>query len=246
MHPAIFQFPKEVYYHNQVQTYSSAHTQEIPLLINSKEKVQDVRPSVIFVDLDEGKAKKCDQTNSSGQNSKANISDFVEAAVSLTVALVKQNSYTLLKDIGIVTVCQEQQYHIQKEIDAVFSANNNSTSVKGKSKSKAKSQHQAGPDDLQGPVVETIGGFQGHEKSVIIFIPTFINEKGDIEATRRNGVINVGLTRAKHLLIVVAHGNALKKETRWKKWINWLQNNAPQSNVGTISIEECNAIIDSI
>lgn len=74
------------------------------------------------------------------------------------------------------------------------------------------------PETAANVDVNTIDGFQGREKDVIIFstVRTVSGKKnariGFVADERR---INVGLTRARCSLIIVGHRKALEKDLHW-------------------------------
>lgn len=47
------------------------------------------------------------------------------------------------------------------------------------------------------------------------------NEKGDIGFMKDERRINVGLTRSRHLLIVIGHGDTLGSNETWDKFLSW-------------------------
>ena len=70
-------------------------------------------------------------------------------------------------------------------------------------------------------MVNTVDSFQGQEKDVIIVSTVRSNPEsraGFIIDERR---INVTLTRAKHLMIVVGSGDTLGKNEVWNHFLNW-------------------------
>lgn len=72
----------------------------------------------------------------------------------------------------------------------------------------------------QGLVLNTIDGFQGQEKDMVIFsaVKTGISKLGFVADRRR---LNVGLTRARSCLIVVGNATALSNEPIWMSLINY-------------------------
>lgn len=66
--------------------------------------------------------------------------------------------------------------------------------------------------------VNTIDGFQGREKDVIIFstVRTSVSKNKRIGFVADERRINVGLTRAKCSLIVVGNRNVLQHDTNWE------------------------------
>ena len=69
--------------------------------------------------------------------------------------------------------------------------------------------------------VETIDGFQGREKDIILFSSVRSGNKiGFLQDYRR---MNVALTRAKHLLVVVGKFDTLKNDAKWEMFVDHLK-----------------------
>lgn len=67
--------------------------------------------------------------------------------------------------------------------------------------------------------VETIDGFQGREKDVIIFSTVRAGRGiGFLKDVRR---MNVALTRAKYLNIVIGRQKTLKSDSIWESYIDF-------------------------
>lgn len=58
-------------------------------------------------------------------------------------------------------------------------------------------------------MINTVDSFQGQEKDIIIVSTVRSNSKRDIGFMKDERRINVALTRSRHLMIVVGHGNTL-------------------------------------
>jgi superfamily I DNA and/or RNA helicase len=74
--------------------------------------------------------------------------------------------------------------------------------------------------------VETLDAFQGREKDIIIFSFTRSNRSGELGHTKELYRVNVGLSRAKKLLILIGDSTTLKKAKEEK--INTVLNNLIQ------------------
>lgn len=96
-----------------------------------------------------------------------------------------------IKDIGIVCA-----YNQQKELII----NNFTQELKG------------GTDGI--PQVSSVEGFQGGEREVIIYCTTRGNKAGNIGFLAEDRKLNVAVTRAKSMLIVIANSSTLLKEEK--------------------------------
>ena len=78
---------------------------------------------------------------------------------------------------------------------------------------------------LPGLWVNTVEGFQGHEKDFIVISTTRSNTVGSIGFLDDERRMNVMLTRAKQGLVVVGDKHTLKKRSngKWADWFNWCE-----------------------
>merc|ERR1719482_1347598 len=78
-------------------------------------------------------------------------------------------------------------------------------------------------DANQKLLVETnsIDGFQGREKDVIIFSAVRSNEAGSVGFLHDWRRINVILTRARRGLIVIGNRETLQCDIYWGNWLKW-------------------------
>jgi superfamily I DNA and/or RNA helicase len=78
---------------------------------------------------------------------------------------------------------------------------------------------------LPGLWVNTVEGFQGHEKDFIVISTTRSNTVGSIGFLEDERRMNVMLTRAKQGLVVVGDKHTLKKRSngKWADWFNWCE-----------------------
>lgn len=71
-------------------------------------------------------------------------------------------------------------------------------------------------------MINTVDSFQGQEKDIIVVstVRANHNQVGFLTDERR---INVTLTRAKHLLVVVGNGNTLGSNEVWNQFLEWAE-----------------------
>ncbi len=102
------------------------------------------------------------------------------------------------KSIGIITPYDSQKNKIKK---AIFDNKINDENI----------------------IVDTIDGFQGMERDIIIVSLVRSNDSGKIGFVNDSRRVNVLLTRAKYALIVIGNENCLKNNGIWKKWMGFVR-----------------------
>lgn len=73
--------------------------------------------------------------------------------------------------------------------------------------------------------INTVDGFQGREKDIIIYSAVRSNKSGNVGFLRDWRRMNVSLTRAKSAMILLGDEQTLKHESNWSKWLQWAESN---------------------
>ena len=85
--------------------------------------------------------------------------------------------------------------------------------------------HQAGSWIESGLEIDSVDGFQGREKDVIIFDAVRSNADGEVGFLADHRRLNVALTRAKHQLIVIADAATLATDAVWSRFFDFAMTN---------------------
>ena len=105
--------------------------------------------------------------------------------------------------VGCITPYQTQRKAIYKDCMAKLASN--------------EKERKHFEEDV---MVNTVDSFQGQERDVIIVSTVRANNRGQVGFLTDERRINVTLTRAKHLLIVVGNGNTLGSNEIWNEFLN--------------------------
>lgn len=198
MHPAICDFPSGAFYNGLLKS-GVCHANRIPT--RYWEWPSPLAP-VCFIDAKDGW-----DSSSDGQNEGYEMTNQYEVDLVMSVLeKILQDPNLSSKDedgtypIGIIT-----PYAAQKELIV-------------------NTLKQGGLADAKGnPLIETnsVDGFQGREKDIIIFSAVRSNDAGTVGFLHDWRRINVMLTRSKRGLIVIGNRETLKTDFYWKSWLKW-------------------------
>lgn len=83
------------------------------------------------------------------------------------------------------------------------------------------------PDVFAQLEIGTIDALQGREKDVVVISLTRSNEQGEVGFLREHRRLNVAMTRAKRMLVVVGDSETVGKGGEYlRNWMDWLDQNA--------------------
>jgi ATP-dependent RNA/DNA helicase IGHMBP2 len=71
--------------------------------------------------------------------------------------------------------------------------------------------------------VQTVDGFQGREKDVILVTCVRSNNEGRLGFLTDHRRVNVAFTRARRGLIVIGNPATLCNDPVWGRWVAWIQ-----------------------
>ena len=208
MHPAISQFPSDHFYEGRVVSGVAPPDRPPPA------GVAWPRPDfpVLFLDVQHG------WESATGGTSFANHAE-VDAVVHTVVALLHGRGGGGVKcgggglapsEVGIITPYAGQVRAIEKKLQQVLLGG------------RRDDRGGVGGGGKLLPAVGSVDGFQGKEKTVIVFSAVRANSHGVLGFVSDAKRLNVALTRAKAGIIVVGHEKTLRNDRRsWGPWLDW-------------------------
>ena len=151
----------------------------------------------------------------------------VEVCVKLLKFLILEafriNNGTL-GPIGIITPYAEQLSKLRRAFRDSGISSGTQLSALLPMVGTTQSIHQHGLHDLD-IELNTVDGFQGKEKDIIIISCVRANDHGSIGFLSDKRRMNVALTRAKHGLFVVGNASTLRGNDTWKSFIEHVEDN---------------------
>ena len=210
MHPDIAAWPNAVIYGNQITNSQSTHSLKAfdisgfvwPHKKHSKKAYFEESP-LIFVDVC-GKEQK-------QKNGHFSVSNLDEAGVVVSILqsvnecnqLQQDEMSRTLSSIGIISGYKAQCALIQRELQNLYGANS---------------------EILDCIEIESVDGFQGKEKDLIILSCVRSNERNEIGFMRDERRMNVALSRARRGLIVIGNAKCLANADKyWRSFVDFMR-----------------------
>ncbi|ELR16091.1 uncharacterized protein ACA1_224920 [Acanthamoeba castellanii str. Neff] len=137
-----------------------------------------------------------------------------EAVFQLVSAFDQRSDVGDVKDIGVITPYNGQVKHLADLFSRRGGMNKN------------EKWHKLN--------INSVDGYQGREKEVIIFTAVRSNSRGDVGFLRDWRRLNVALTRARRGLLVVGNRRTLQSDEHWGKWLRWIDTHRLGTNLQAI------------
>ena len=76
---------------------------------------------------------------------------------------------------------------------------------------------------FHGLEINTVDGYQGREKEIILFSAVRSNQHGEVGFLSDRRRLNVAITRARRGLVVVGDPQTLRYDMTWRSWLDWAE-----------------------
>lgn len=213
MHPEINEFPSTVFYESRIQNGSNVQLENYsPLYLSS------YFLPFLFFDL---QASREEYKNRSCSNTEEILLclNIIE-----TLILEARANNTDLGSVGIITPYSDQIQEMRKVLnDKGYFKNSDTLFV-------AKAGVHVKMPDVE---LNTVDGFQGREKDIIIMSCVRSNDGGTVGFLSDNRRMNVAITRARYGLYIVGNINTLRHSNIWYSLIKSAQDRSLLVHVPT-------------
>ncbi len=196
MHPSISFFPSQNFYNSLL--LNGITDKHRPLILGFPWPNPNIRVSFVNVAGDE-------ETEGSSYFNPLEINMVLD----ILIKIFNFNTVNI-EDVGIVTPYDSQKKKLRKEVGNMISNYPQLFLINSSSNKNSICS------------VDTVDGFQGMDKDLIIFSSVRSNPKGSIGFLKDPRRLNVMLTRAKRGLIVVGNYNCLVADPNWREWLQWV------------------------
>ncbi|XP_070542881.1 3'-5' exoribonuclease HELZ2-like [Ptychodera flava] len=224
MHPGICEFPNNTFYDGELET-----AQEVLLETAKRRRLDNIWPGgsdnpIVFCHVF-GKEVTLTVTNEEGsEQSKKNIEE-AKQVVRITKVLTGERFRVPKSRLQILSQYNSQCFEIKNELKASCES---CKKPKHKRKSSGPGCHCAD--------VNTVNGFQGSEKDIVIISTVRSLPRREIEENPTKGWLkknlgfvtddhqtNVALTRAKRGVIIIGNKDLLKTDPTWNALIKYYE-----------------------
>lgn len=253
MLPLISRFPSHSFYEGKLKDGSNVNAENYcPKFLNPKltkdivlrnfgapaasELVLQI-PSFTFFNLISSRDTSVSQSRSNLEEVRFCI-NLVE-----TLKIISSRVHTSLGSIGIITPYSEQLGELRRSFQKAGLVNPSSTKNNSSSSSDGCVSQSDSYLDIE---LNTVDGFQGQEKDIIIISTVRSNDYGNIGFLADPRRLNVAITRAKFGLFIVGNADTLSSNDNWRDLICYTQSmdnlwDIQHSNVNLIQIIERNS-----
>lgn len=221
MHPQISSFPSKHFYFGRLRDGVSPVERPTPRFMSFGQSTNNSkRSSVIFVHVSDGSEEKdmqiVDVNGITGVGHSYRNKAEADVVVKLLGALVSTKSNSSIEsaqsfslaDIGIISPYAGQVRFLKQIVAQLW-----------------------GASTLE---VSTIDGFQGREKDVILLSSVRSNETGEVGFLNDWRRLNVAITRARLLLVVIGNEKTLSSDPHWRAWLKWVKRYGATTSVSVL------------
>ncbi|CAN8070912.1 unnamed protein product [Agarophyton chilense] len=201
MHPDISRFPSSHFYSGMLRNGVRSEERPAPASLNEHARFLFEEGRSLFCNIDSGT-----EESASGSPRLANTG---------TSFLNKAEAQAVLKIISLITHGSELQHECYpKPLEKI------EIGIISPYEGQVRLLHDMlGSNGKPGMKISTVDSFQGQEKDVIIVSTVRSNENGKTGFLQDWRRLNVSITRARLLLIVVGHQKTLCHDPHWRAWI---------------------------
>jgi senataxin len=218
MHPAISAFPCRVFYGGHLKDGANVLVQEyLPTFLTTytSASVQTGGRSTpvpqatlcpfMFLDLDTSREK----AGAAGSQSNSEEAIFVSTLLGSLQQAAQRAGCKSLGSIGVITFYSDQLAELRRVVRV------------DRLNSRFPAQQACKVEDLE---LNTVDGFQGKEKDIIIISAVRANDHGGVGFISDLRRMNVALTRARKGLFVVGHAPTLGRDATWRALLDHAMN----------------------
>jgi superfamily I DNA and/or RNA helicase len=206
MAPDISAFPCRTFYKGQLKNGENvlqpAYLAPFLRSAGAGERLRSVRgrifSSFMFLDLQ----SSCERQGSSGSQSNAEEAMLCFALIRALQQAGRQAGCRTIGSVGVITFYSDQVLELNRVM-----------------RTKAFNP-DGGECAVQDFEVNTVDGFQGKEKDIIIISAVRANDRGSVGFTSDLRRLNVGLTRARKGLFVIGHAPTLRSDVTWRSLLD--------------------------